>query len=264
MPEFPEPSSPGAPAPAWLIADPEEYEEYDLGPLKTGKEAEVFLVERVAAGGRSCVLAHKRYRPRRAMHKGELADLGFQRSNAFVNDHVYRQGRRFANSRDQRAADAMSDYGRELLTKQWPGHEYEALCDLWAAGVRVPYPVGHTGDGVLMEYIGAAGGAAPRLAQARLGRVEAASAADQLRVNLHRMVAAGYVHGDLSAYNLLWWDGELVVIDLPQSVDVAANPQAFDLLHRDLCNVAAWFARQQVPFDAEAELVELLSSAFGP
>ena len=48
----------------WLIADPEPYEEYDLGPLKTGKEAEVFLVERVAPDGRSCLLAHKRYRPR--------------------------------------------------------------------------------------------------------------------------------------------------------------------------------------------------------
>ena len=48
----------------WLIAEPEPYDEYDLGPLKTGKEAEVFLVERVAADGRSCLLAHKRYRPR--------------------------------------------------------------------------------------------------------------------------------------------------------------------------------------------------------
>ena len=62
----------------WLIADPEPYEEYDLGPLKTGKEAEVFLVERVAPDGRSCLLAHKRYRPRDVAYKGELQALGFQ------------------------------------------------------------------------------------------------------------------------------------------------------------------------------------------
>src|SRR5437870_2484263 len=62
---------------AWLIADPEPYEEYDLGSLKTGKEAEVFLVERVAPDGRSCLLAHKRYRPRSVTHKGALQELGF-------------------------------------------------------------------------------------------------------------------------------------------------------------------------------------------
>jgi RIO kinase 1 len=66
---------------AWLIADPEPYEAYDLGSIKTGKEAEVFLVERVATDGRSCLLAHKRYRPRAVSHKGELQELGFQRGD---------------------------------------------------------------------------------------------------------------------------------------------------------------------------------------
>jgi RIO kinase 1 len=64
----------------WLIAEPEAYDEYDLGPLKTGKEAEVFLIERVATDGRSCLLAHKRYRPRDVRHKGELQELGLQRA----------------------------------------------------------------------------------------------------------------------------------------------------------------------------------------
>ena len=77
----------------WLIAEPEPYDEYDLGPLKTGKEAEVFLVERVAADGRSCLLAHKRYRPRTVAYKGELQALGFQRAANFVNDRAYRDGR---------------------------------------------------------------------------------------------------------------------------------------------------------------------------
>ena len=88
----------------WLIAEPEPYDEYDLGPLKTGKEAEVFLVERVAADGRSCLLAHKRYRPRTVAYKGELQALGFQRAANFVNDRAYRDGRSIGNSRDRRAA----------------------------------------------------------------------------------------------------------------------------------------------------------------
>ena len=62
----------------WLIADPEPYDDYDLGPIKTGKEAEVFLVERVAPDGRTCLLAHKRYRPRSVRYKGELQALGFR------------------------------------------------------------------------------------------------------------------------------------------------------------------------------------------
>lgn len=251
------------PAPAGLITDSEDHEEYDLGPLKTGKEAEIFLIERVAPDGRSCVLAHKRYRPRRVTTKGELAALGFQRPNSFVNDHAYRHGRGLASSRDRRAAETATGYGREVLGRQWRTHEYEVMVDLWSAGVRVPFPVALTDDGVLMEYIGDGSGAAPRLAQARLDKGEVRAAAAQLRDALHRMVGAGFVHADLSAYNLLWWQGELVVIDLPQSVDIAANPNAFDLLHRDLCNVAGWFGRRGVPFDADAELVELLSSAFG-
>ncbi|HEX2850742.1 MAG TPA: RIO1 family regulatory kinase/ATPase [Acidimicrobiales bacterium] len=263
MLEFPEPARRARPAPDWLVTDPDDYEEYDLGPLKTGKEAEVFLVERIAPDGRSCVLAHKRYRPRRVTEKGELEALGFQRANSFVNDHVYRDGRRFAKTRDQRAAERMTNYGKELLTRRGPGHELDVMTKLWDAGVRVPYPVGPTADGLLMEYIGDRAGAAPRLAQARLERHEVESAAGQLRTGLRLMVAAGFVHGDLSAYNLLWWDGELVVIDLPQAVDITVNPHAFDFLHRDLQNVAAWFVRHGVGFDADTELAELLSVAFG-
>src|SRR6478736_6753452 len=104
MLEFPEPAARQRAAPDWLVTDPQDYEEYDLGPLKTGKEAEVFLVERVALDGRSCLLAHKRYRPREVRYKGELQALGFQRAASFVNDRAYRNDRSISNSRDRRAA----------------------------------------------------------------------------------------------------------------------------------------------------------------
>ena len=70
--------------PPHLILDSDHYTDHDLGPLKTGKEAEVFVVERVADDGRRCLLAHKRYRPRRVSAKGELEALGFQRAASFV------------------------------------------------------------------------------------------------------------------------------------------------------------------------------------
>jgi RIO kinase 1 len=248
---------------AWLIADPEEYVEYDLGPLKTGKEAEVFLVERVADDGRSCLLAHKRYRPRHVTHKGELQELGFQRAANFVHDAAYRDGRAsFAKSRDARAAAKGTTYGRSLLGRDWPDHELATLQRLWDAGVSVPMPVGRTTDGLLMQYVGDRERAAPRLVQAGLGRVGLARAAEMLVEDLFRMLRAGVVHADLSVYNLLWWEDRLWVIDVPQAVDVATNAQAFDFLDRDLGNVGAWFASKGVAFDAGGLLQDLIVAAY--
>lgn len=247
-------------APAWLIEAPEPYEEYDLGPLKTGKEAEVFLVERVSADDatRSCLLAHKRYRPRRVTQKGELAALGFQRASNFVHDQAYRDGRALGSSRDRRAVANKSSYGRSVLGRSWPDHELEMLERLHGAGVNVPYPVERTTDGFLMQYVGNRTQAAPRLVQARLDRRQAQEAADQLVADLHRMMAEGIVHADLSVYNLLWWGERLWIIDVPQAVEVGANAQALDFLHRDLTNVGSWFASKGVAFDADLLLVDLM------
>jgi len=248
---------------AWLIADPEPYEDFDLGPFKTGKEAEVFLVERIAPDGRSCLLAHKRYRPRTVTSKGELEALGFQRAADFVNDRVYRDGHVIRNSRDRRAVAKKTRHGREVLHRGWPDNEYDMLVRLAAAGVMVPYPVARTADGVLMQYIGDRSMAAPRLARAGLDRDGVTRAAAQLVENLYRMAGAGIVHADLSVYNLLWWDDALWIIDLPQAVDIGTNGQAFDFLHRDLLNVAAWFHSRSVDFDPEAVFADLLAAATG-
>ncbi len=75
-------------------------------------------------------------------------------------------------------------------------------------------------------------------------------------------VDAGVVHGDLSAYNLLWWNGRMVLIDLPQAVEFITNADAPDLLHRDVVNVAAWFGRHGIEVDVEAVFAELLALAF--
>jgi RIO kinase 1 len=247
--------------PPWLITDPEPYDEFDLGPLKTGKEAEVFLVERVALDGRTCLLAHKRYRPRTVTQKGELQALGFQRAAAFVNDAAYRDGRKIPNSRDRRAVAKHTKHGREVLRDDWPANEFAMLTRLYEAGVVVPYPVERTSDGLLMQYLGDHARAAPRLVNAGLDRRGIEVAAAQLVENLTRMVAAGIVHADLSVYNLLWWDDHLWVIDLPQAVDVGAHLQAFDLLLRDLRNVGTWFASKGVAFDPDRLLPELVAIA---
>jgi RIO kinase 1 len=241
--------------PDWLVAEP--YVDTDLGVLKTGKEAQVSLVERVGAGGR-CLLARKLYLPRQVATKGHLEALGVQRSSQFRNDVTYREGRQFRKTRDRRAVERMSTYGKALLQDRWTNHEHDVMGELWAAGVRVPYPVGFADDRFDMEYVGDLAGAAPTLARLRPRGELLEDIWDQLVANLAAVVRAGYAHGDLSAYNLLWWHGELWVIDLPQAVDIAANPMGIDFLHRDVVNITTWFGRQGLDRDAEELFAELL------
>ncbi len=248
------------PVPEWFISDDVDYTERDLGSFKSGKEAEVFLVER-SYRERSCLLAHKRYRPRTVSHKGELEELGFQRANSFMNDLAYRDGRKFAKSRDRRAAERMTKYGKKLLTGRWTGHEIEMMQLAWHAGVNVPYPIGPRDDGLLMQFLGDAERAAPRLVDARLRAPEIERARARLLENLRLLVGAGLVHADLSPYNLLWWEDDVWLIDFPQTVDVTTNPHAFDYLHRDLTNVGTWFARHNASFEVDVLYAELIAIA---
>jgi RIO kinase 1 len=96
---------------------------------------------------------------------------------------------------------------------------------------------------VLLEFIGEPdGAAAPRLAEIRPAEAELASLWDQLVTALCGLARLGYAHGDLSAYNLLVHGGRLVMIDMPQIVDVIANPRGAEFLTRDSANAARWFA----------------------
>ena len=238
------------PRPSWVVTSAGAVDT-ELGILKTGKEADVHVIERAVPGDPSqcALLAAKRYRG--ADHRS------FHRSS------VYTEGRRTRNSRDGRALAKKSEHGQQVAAAQWSFAEFEALSRMHRLGAPVPYPVQVNGTEVLMEFIGVGTSAAPRLAQIRGDRRMLDDLLGQV-VDLMRIFAgAGFAHGDLSAYNLLVHEGRVRVIDLPQIVDVVANPQGFDLLHRDCVNVCDWFARQRVETDAESLFADLVSSVFG-
>ena len=249
------------PIPEWLVSEP--FTEIDLGCLKSGKEAQIDVVERSDDDGRTCLLARKRYLPRTVAGKGQLEALGVQRASTFHNDVQYREGRQFRKSRDRRAVEVMSSYGKRLLQDRWTNHEFEVMTRLWHAGVCVPYPVSYADDLFFLEYIGDSESAAPQLARARLDRSALEDAWTQLVDGLRDMVAEGIAHADLSAFNMLWSDGTLVFIDFPQAVDLAANPSGLDFLHRDVLNVCRWFARRGIERDPEAVFADLLRYAYG-
>ncbi len=242
--------------PSWLVIEP--CTDADLGVIKTGKEAQVNLVQRTGADGDTCQFARKRYLPREVKSKGELEALGVQRASTFVNDVQYREGRQFRKSRDRRAIERMSTYGKRLLQDRWTGHEYEIMTRLWNAGLNVPFPIAYSDDVFDLEYIGDDTQAAPQLQSARLSRLELENAFDQLVAGLRLLVAEGLAHGDLSAYNLLWWEGQLVFIDFPQAVDIAENLAGLDFVHRDVVNVCTWFQRKGLEIDAEEVFADLL------
>ena len=246
------------PIPDWLAVEP--VTDVDLGVVTTGKEAQIDLVERRGAHGSSCLVARKRYLPREVHQKGELEALGFQRASTFRHDVQYREGRQFRKTRDRRAVERMSTYGKRLLQDRWTGHEFEVMTRLWRAGLSVPYPIGYDSDVLELQYVGDLERAAPQLRAARLDRRGLSDAFEQLVDGLAIVVGEGYAHGDLSAYNLLWWEGQLWFIDFPQAVDIAANPLGLEHLHRDVLNICEWFTKRGLPVDAEEVFADLLAS----
>ena len=141
------------PWPAWLETSSAALDT-ELGVVKTGKEADVHLIERAVPGAPGCRLAAKRYRG--SDHRE------FHRSSS------YEEGRRMRSTRDARAVARGTSYGRQVAAGHWASAEFDALRRAWTAGIPVPYPVQITGTEVVMEFIGSGRTAAPRLAQTRL------------------------------------------------------------------------------------------------
>lgn len=235
------------PRPDWLITADAAIDT-DLGILKTGKEADVVLLER-ATGDHSVIMAAKRYRS--ADHR------------LFHRDSGYTEGRRMRNSRDRRAVAKGTGWGRQVEAGQWARAEFGYLTDLWSAGLPVPYPVQLDGTELLLELITLTdGSSAPRLAQTRPSRERLLDYLEQLRAAMCAMASLGLAHGDLSAFNLLAADERLVIIDVPQMVDLAGNPRGVEFLARDCRNVAAWFTSHGVEVDAEELLAEAVAYAW--
>ncbi len=230
-----------APVPeiAWMLE--RGYLDAIEGELKSGKEATVYL-GRTRLG----LAAVKVYR-----------DLAVR---SFKNDGRYRAGRYVGDARIEKALTQRSAAGRRAQGRLWAAHEYAMLWRLFGAGVPVPEPligpdasdIGAAGEVVLMRFVGDASGPAPRLSDLRLAPDEGRRAFDASVRALAALWRAGIVHGDYSTYNLLWWRGEAVVIDLPQAVE-ADHREARALLERDAASLCATFRTHGV--DAAPEHV---------
>jgi len=238
------------PRPDWVVTD-DSAVDTELGVLKTGKEADVFLLDRTSSlrPERTSLLAAKRYRAHE--HRS------FHRSTA------YTEGRRpTRNTRDARAMARGTAHGRAVEAGHWAYAEWHALTTLWSDGVPVPYPVQVDGTELLMEFVHVDGVAAPRLAQVRPSAGLLSAYVNQLRDAMLRIARRGWAHGDLSPYNILAVGEQLVLIDLPQVVDVVANPSGLDFLARDCRNVCRWLRARGADVDEDALFGSLAEEVF--
>lgn len=234
----------GEPAPLFADRDLQELHERGLldellAPILRGKEASVFSA-------------------RAGEHHVALKLYTDAAVRSFRNDAAYREGRFIADKRIERAIENHSRRGLAASQAIWVEEEFRQLVALTAAGVRVPQPLGHAGMAIVMEFIGDDGVAAPRVAEAHLDARQAAQAFAAAVTALLTMIGRGLVHGDYSTYNLLWWRDEVIVIDLPQVVEIERNPNAVELMQRDVRSLCRSFRKIGVDADpAEIELMML-------
>ncbi len=213
-----------------------------LFAVKSGKEATVYCAK-AHPDRPEAYYALKHYRP--------MAE------RAFRNDAVYQEGRFGRETRAVRAMRTKSRKGRMFQFGSWLTQEFATLGLLHAAGIDVPRPIAAGSNGLLIEFIGEGQTAAPMLASVRLDRAEAGQVFERLVGNITAMLKHDIVHADLSAYNILFSNGAPVIIDVPQAVDARLNPNARDLLLRDVTNICGYFARQGVARDPVAIVDDL-------
>ena len=238
----------------WLIDSLRDFMNQELisdvnALVKGGKEANVYRCRAHEATGAEW-LAAKVYRPRMFRN--------------LRNDKQYRQGRmtltqngRPIHGTDQRAMRAMGKktaYGQQLTHTSWLMYEYTTLELLHEAGAAVPRPIAASSNSILMGYVGDDRIAAPTLNQINLKRNEARPLFAEVMRNVAILLENGRIHGDLSAYNILYWDGSITLIDFPQVVNSfvsrdthalgsQVNPDAYDILERDITRVCDYFLR---------------------
>ena len=193
--------------------------------LMSGKEAMVFVV--TCGDDVRCAKVYKEANKR-----------------SFRQSVDYTEGRKTKNSRQARAMQKGSKYGRESQETAWQSAEVDALYRLAGAGVRVPTPYNFYEGVLLMELVtGDDGNAAPRLNDVQLSAETAREYHAFLIQQVVRMLCVGIVHGDLSEFNILIGSNGPVIIDLPQAVDAAGNNHAKDMLARDVTNLANYFGQ---------------------
>ncbi|SPQ96900.1 unnamed protein product (mitochondrion) [Plasmodiophora brassicae] len=207
------------------------------GCISTGKEANVYR-----AVGNDEQLAVKVFK---------TAILVFKdRERYVVGEHRFRHG--FCKNNNLK------------MVQVWAEKEIRNLKRLHSAGIPCPRPVVLRSHVLVMSMIGdsTTGVPAPRLKDAVLSSKKAAGAYEQMVGIMYRMFhVCRLVHADLSEYNILYHEGQCVLIDVSQSVEMD-HPMALEFLFADCRNITNFFRnKHNVLCVAPRTLFEIITDA---
>ncbi|MFQ6136836.1 MAG: serine protein kinase RIO [Candidatus Hydrothermarchaeales archaeon] len=182
-----------------------------LGVIKTGKEANVFK-------------AIGRDETRYAVKIHRIATSDFRDMWKYIDgDHRFKKIKRTKRS----------------IVYAWAEKEFKNLKLAHEAGVRVPKPIAVKNNVLIMEFIGNED-PSKELKDCALENPEAIFM--ELRDSIRKLWMRGFVHGDMSEYNVLMHHGRPVIIDISQGV-IKSHPMAEELLMRDVSNLIRFFKR---------------------
>jgi RIO kinase 1 len=242
----------------WLLESIGQFYEHKwitdvLRRLKGGKEASVYLC-RSGPAIEAPLVAAKVYRPRSLRNLKNDGQYRTGRVDLDVN------GKAIVKDGDLHAMEKRTNYGEELRHQSWIAYEFQTLEMLQAAGADVPRPYAMEKNAILMDYIGDFDAAAPTLNSVSLDRDEVKPLYERVIRDIDLLLANHRIHGDLSAYNILYWDGDLTLIDFPQVVQPESNPAAWTIFLRDVTRICQYFASQGLRRDARKLATDLWTS----
>ncbi len=233
-----------------------------LAQVKGGKEATVYCCQAHPSTGMD-LLAAKVYRPKQF--------------RSLSNDAMYREGRQAVTSNVRAALNGTgrkvgrltegalskkTKFGAQLQHTSWIAYEFSFMGQLHRVGASVPKPIASADNAILMSYYGELGNPAPLLVSVQLKPKEAKLLFEETMRSIDLMLQQGFIHGDLSAYNILYWKGEIAIIDFPQVSSIANNPSALAILQRDIIRICEYFSRYGVRCNPVA-LADELWERFG-
>lgn len=242
----------------WLLESLGDFYEHKwitdvLRRLKGGKEASVYLCRSGPAIDGPLVAA-KVYRPRSLRNLKNDGQYRLGRVDLDEEGHIIRK------EGDVHAMQKRTTYGEELRHQSWIAYEFQTLEMLHAAGADVPKPYAMEKNAILMDYIGDFDSAAPTLNSVTLDRDEVRPLYERTIHNIDLLLSHQRIHGDLSAYNILYWEGDITLIDFPQVVQPETNPLAWNIFLRDVTRICQYFNSQDLRSNARKLATDLWTS----
>lgn len=223
-----------------------------LKKVKVGKEASVYLCKPVDVN--IPLLAAKIYRP------SSLRSLKNVQEYRLGRLDLDEDGHKLWKEADVKAAAKRTSYGEEVRYTSWIAYEYQTMENLFNAGADVPKVYAKEKNAILMRFIGDLTSAAPILNSVSLEADEAQVLFERVIHNIELMLKHNCIHGDLSAYNILYWDGDISIIDFPQIVIPESNPSAWKIFQRDVTRVCQYFSNQGVECNPQKFAADLWTS----